>query len=221
MVLRGWKRFVFSVERATKRGGYLRALALPLVIFFVGLEANFYAISFATEHMSNSVTDIILSNTPVFDVDYLFVYGTFFMIGATVLIAFWKPQTVPFVFAAIGIFLLIRSVFVSLTHIAPFEPHISDEFGRTINRLFFGGDRFFSGHTGLPFLGALVFWKYARIRFFYLLLSAFFAVVVFMGHLHYSIDVLSAYFITYTIYHITVYLFPREFARFHHVHKSE
>lgn len=213
MALGAWKRDLFKVENEGR--GFLRSLALPLVIFFVGLEANFYSINFATEHVSNSVTDIVLSNTPLFNVDYLFVYGTFFMILATVLILFWKPQTLPFTLAAIGIFLLIRSIFVSLTHIAPFEPHISDEFGRTINRLFFGGDRFFSGHTGLPFLGALVFWKYPKIRMFYLLLSAFFATVVLLGHLHYSIDVLSAYFITYTIYHIVIYLFPKEFHRFH------
>lgn len=71
----------------------------------------------------------------------------------------------------------------------------------------FGGDLFFSGHTGLPFLVALIFWSSPRIRYFFLALSMFFAVTVLLMHLYSSIDVASAYFITYTIFSIAKHIF--------------
>ena len=120
----------------------------------------------------------------------------------------------PFVFYGLALFYGIRSGFTSLTHIAPFYPHISDDFGATINKAFFGGDRFFSAHTGMPFMGALAFWREKPARYFFLAASLYFAVIVLLGHLHYSIDVLSAFFITYAIYHIAIWLFPTEYARF-------
>ena len=78
----------------------------------------------------------------------------------------------------------------------------------------FSGDLFFSGHTGLPFLMALIFWSSPRIRCFFLALSVFFAVTVLLGHLHYSIDVASAYLITYSIFCIARQTFPNDWQRF-------
>ena len=37
----------------------------------------------------------------------------------------------------------------------------------------------------------------------------FFGVVVLLGHLHYTIDVASAFFITYSIYHIAEWAFGK------------
>ena len=74
----------------------------------------------------------------------------------------------------------------------------------------FGGDLFFSGHTGLPFLMALIFWDNKYLRWIFILTSVMFATVVLLAHLHYSIDVLSAFFITYTIFHIALFLFKKD-----------
>ena len=73
-----------------------------------------------------------------------------------------------------------------------------------------GGDYFFSGHTGLPFLLTLLFWDNVFLRVLFFVSSIFFGVVVLLGHLHYSIDVLSAFFITYTIYHLSEAFFPKD-----------
>jgi membrane-associated phospholipid phosphatase len=81
--------------------------------------------------------------------------------------------------------------------------------------IFTGNDLFFSGHTGLPFLLALMFWKHdPTSRTIFLGFSILFATVVLMGHIHYSIDVLSAFFITYGIFHICKFLFKKEWELF-------
>lgn len=205
-----WRRYASHLSRPE----FYRSIVPATIVFILGLIANTFSIIFATEHASSPVTDLILSNTPKLNVDLLFVYGTFFGVIVAVLLCFAHPKRLPYALYTTALFYIIRSAFVTLTHIAPFEPQISDEFGQTINRMFFGADLFFSAHTGLPFLGALVFWHERKIRYFFLGLSVFFATIVLLGHLHYSIDVAAAYFITYTIFKISERLFPKERALF-------
>ena len=191
-----------------------RISLLYSVLAFIGAYViNTYAIAFATEHAGGGVPDLILSNIPTFDVDALFVYGTFVVVAVTAIIVLWHPKRTPFALYALALFLLIRSGFTSLTHIGPFGP-IPNDFGATITHSFFGADFFFSGHTGMPFLGALAFWRERHIRYFYLAASVSFAVIVLLGHLHYSIDVFAAFFITYTIFDLAKWLFPKEWETF-------
>lgn len=72
-------------------------------------------------------------------------------------------------------------------------------------------DLFFSGHTGLPFLFALIFWKYKIPRYVFTVSSGIAGVAVLLSHVHYTIDVLGAYFITYTIYVISKKIFKKEY----------
>jgi membrane-associated phospholipid phosphatase len=74
-----------------------------------------------------------------------------------------------------------------------------------------GNDMFFSSHTGLPFLMSLIFWGNYRLRIFFILASMILAASVLLGHLHYSIDVFAAYFITYTIFHIAQKFFKQDY----------
>jgi len=78
---------------------------------------------------------------------------------------------------------------------------------------FTGDDLFFSGHVGLTYLMALLLWDTPRLRYIYLAISIMFAAVVLLGHLHYSIDVFAAYFITYSIYILSTRLFKRDYER--------
>ena len=77
-----------------------------------------------------------------------------------------------------AVFLLVRSVFVALTLIAP-SPIDPQKPAPFFNSIFYGGDLFFSGHTGLPFMAALAFWHIPQWRTFYLALTAFFGSIVF------------------------------------------
>jgi membrane-associated phospholipid phosphatase len=66
----------------------------------------------------------------------------------------------------------------------------------------------------MPVLAALIFWEYAAWRTAFLAFSVVFAVVVLLGHIHYSIDVASAYFITFTIFVIAKTIFAKDWAMF-------
>ncbi len=212
-----WKRYT---ECWADR--YLRySIPVSAVFFFASLWVNTLAIQFATEHAGNPVSDIILSNTAPVEVDGLFVYGTMFVILLSTLIIAFHPKRIPFTFYTLTLFILIRAVFTSLTHTGPFEETYASDFGHTINRAFFGADHFFSGHTGMPFLAALAFWHIPWIRNIFLAASFYFAVVVLLGHLHYTIDVAAAFFITYAIYDIAVWLFPKEHKLFQSDIKKE
>jgi hypothetical protein len=206
-----WKRRCRSVWTEP---GFARNVFLSIVLFGAGWLANYYAILFSTERASNAVTDIVLSNIPVFEVDGFFVYGTVVFAAITAVLFIAHPKRIPFGLKALGLFWIIRSGFTVLTHLAPFEPYIVSDFSPRVNDLFFGADLFFSAHTGMPFLGALSFWAEKELRYLFLLGSVYFAIVVLLGHLHYSIDVASAFFITYGIFHIAQWLFPADWALF-------
>lgn len=172
------------------------------------------AIDFANDVATNPVGDIILSNTPVFNVGWMFVYGMFLMVAFITVLCLLYPKRIAFTLHALTLFVLIRSVFVSLTHVGPFITQAANTFGPGITAQFFGADHFFSGHAGSPFLMALMYWHNRTLRYIFLVWSAFFSVIVLLGHLHYTIDVLAAFFITYGIYHLALWLFPKERALF-------
>jgi hypothetical protein len=209
-----YRLLIVRYKEYMSRQEFIASCVWALVLFGASFYINEVAIRFATERAGAPVTDIILSNTKALPVDNLFVWGTFLLLVMAFGLSFAHPKRIPFMFKTAALFYLVRSIFVSLTHFGPFAPHLADDFGASINRAFFGGDLFFSGHTGLPFLIALGFWHDKLWRYIFLGTSLFFAVIVLLGHIHYTIDVLSAFFITYGIYHIALWLFPRDHTLF-------
>ncbi|MEK7117115.1 MAG: phosphatase PAP2-related protein [Patescibacteria group bacterium] len=188
---------------------FLTSFLMSIIFLAASIVINFYAGTYATESISNSVTDIILSNTRAYDLDGVFVYGSIIFFFFIVFVCAMRPHQMPFAVKSIALFIIIRSIFITLTHIGPFPSQIYID-SNILNKLTFGGDLFFSGHTGLPFLLALVFWKDKIIRYIFILFSLTFAVVVLLSHMHYTIDVLSAFFITYTIFHIAEFAFSKD-----------
>ena len=146
------------------------------------------------------------------NVDGLFVYGAIALIVFVGILCVTHPKRIPLTLYSLALFYFIRGGFVSLTHIGPFPEHTPIHFTTNIgiyfSKMFFGDDLFFSGHTGAPFLMALVYWRQKFLRYVFLAWSAFFAIVVLLGHIHYSIDVAAAFFITYSIFQLVVYFFP-------------
>jgi hypothetical protein len=189
-----------------------------VILLGISLVTQFFINGYVTRSSSFSVTDIILSNTRVYDVGGIFVWGSVILFLFGLFVCLKNINYAPFVMKSIALFTLIRSVFISLTHISPFPTHtiINSSFFNlaVFNGIFTGNDLFFSGHTGIPFLLALIFWKNKTLRIIFLSFSVMFAVVVLLGHLHYSIDVLSAFFITYSIFHLCQVFFKKDWKFF-------
>ncbi len=192
---------------------YVRSLCEGTAFLAASTIAIFAAVTYATVHASNYVTDLVLSRVGPLNVRFLFIYGTFTAFAITAIVLAWRPNRLPFALKATALFLLVRAVFVALTHMAPspIDPQLPAPF---FNSIFYGSDLFFSGHTGLPFLVALAFWRVATLRTFYLALTAFFGSIVLLGHYHYSIDVVAALFITHGVFQISCWLFGRDYAFF-------
>jgi hypothetical protein len=67
-------------------------------------------------------------------------------------------------------------------------------------RLYLTKDLFFSGHTATTFLLLLYVWKFPALRRVMLVAHVLTVVSVFLAHLHYTIDVIGAWAITYAIF---------------------
>jgi len=196
-----------------------------VVILGASLATQFFMNDYITRSMSEPVTDIVLSNTRVYDVGAIFIWGSVALFFIALFICLKNINYAPFLMKSIGIFTFIRSIFLSLTHISPFPTraviHSAFFNKEAFNGIFTGNDLFFSGHTGIPFLLALIFWENKTLRVIFLGFSVLFAIVVLLGHLHYSIDVLSAFFITYSIFHICQVFFKKDWVLFNSKQKNE
>ena len=194
---------------------YIVSVGLSFLFLAGSAFINFFASIYATDRISNPVADIVLSNIPVYDVDGIFIYGPLVLIAVIVWLCLSQPKYLPFICKSLALFIVIRSGFVSLTHIAPFPTRIGISPSNIVSFFTSGNDLFFSGHTGIPFLMALIFWRDPFWRYFFIILSVFFGIIVLMGHLHYSIDVASAFFITYSVFHIAARIFSRDLRVFY------
>lgn len=199
-----------SYRKYFTRKDFLISASTGVFFLCASLFINYYAGMYATDRVSNPVTDIVLSNTRAHDLDGVFIYGSILFWVFIGILCLLKPQRIPFVFKSIALFTVIRSIFISLTHIGPFPTQIVIDQTSIVSRFSFGGDLFFSGHTGLPFLMALLFWEEKALRYSMIVTSVIFGAVVLGAHLHYSIDVLAAFFITYTIFHIAEIVFRKD-----------
>lgn len=186
------------------------------IIFLLGsLVVNYFANQYAYIKISNSVTDILLDNLPVVRMDDAFVAGTIIFLVFVVFLLVAQPQKISFVLKTIAFFVITRSLFITMTHLGP-SPLNTLTAPSEIGRVFTSGaDLFFSGHTGLPFLFSLMYWYNKWLRWLFIVVSVVAAAGVLLGHIHYSIDIASAYFITYGIYIIAAeHLFKKDFEIF-------
>lgn len=195
------------------------SVLLGIALLASGLFLNYVANNYAIEASSNAVSDILLDNLPVVNTEIIFVEGSLAFIAFVLAVILHEPRRIPFVLESTAVFVIIRSVFVTLTHLGPFPQRIVIHSTSEIFKIFVysnGADLFFSGHTGLPFLFALMFWRKYILRMAFLLSSVVAAASVILGHVHYSIDVLAAFFITYAIYRMNKFIFKKDYQVFVH-----
>lgn len=210
-------RRIFSGHRNFWTREHRRSLYLGLLLLIVAL-----ALHVQTGHYTARVTahapfvgDIILDNIPAVNLDFIVVQGAvlFWVLVLALLLA--RPRYLLFGIKAVALFIIARSFFVTLTHVGVYPTQVpvdGDEIGSRLYDLFtFQGNFFFSGHTGLPFLMMLIFWNDKPWRWFFLAATVVFGASVLLAHVHYSIDVMSAPFITYGIFKIGEKLFRHDF----------
>ncbi len=190
---------------------FLGAVAFGLVLLAASLIINNLANSYTVSHVSNSVTDILLDNLPTVNVDFIFSDGAMIFLFIVAFILLYEPRRIPFALKAIALFIFIRSLFLVLTHIAPPLHGSPIDVDSLINKFSYGDDLFFSEHTGLPFMLALVFWREKYLRYFFIVATVIGASAVLLGHLHYSIDVFSAFFISFGIFNIAKVFFGKDY----------
>ena len=106
---------------AFREPGFIASAAAGGAALGAALCVNFWAIAQATARAGAGVQDIILSNIPVFDLDGVFVYGTFVVAAVSASIIFSRPKRIPFALKAVALFIVIRSLFTLMTHLGPPE----------------------------------------------------------------------------------------------------
>ena len=174
-------------------------ILLAILFLAIGILATIISSNYVDGINTISVTDLFLEILPVVDLSFLFVWGIIIIVFIFIGYSLYKPKKFHYILGMLSLFMLIRSMFIILTHLkapAGAIPVASQGF---LHILTYSNDLFFSGHVGLPFLGFLIF-KEKGIKYFMLILSIILAITVLLMHVHYSIDVASAYFITFGIY---------------------
>lgn len=208
------KEFLNKHKLFWTRRHFLTGVLVGFLLLAGSLVATYYANLYTTAHASNYVTDILLDNLPVVNVDFIFNEGAWIFVALVAIVLLYEPTRIPFILKSVALFTFIRSIFMVLTHLAPPLNQSYIDTTDILHRISSGNDLFFSAHAGAPFLLALIFWDSKYLRYFFLVSSAIGGVSVILGHLHYSIDVLSALFISFGIFHIAKYVFRSDFESF-------
>ena len=188
------------------------AVILSILALLIQKYADIYV-----SHLNGAyVGDLILDHIPTIDLDIFIVQGALFLSFISILVLILKPRYILFTIKSVAMFIIIRSFFISLTHLGV-DPHQlvldSTNIGYKLYNYLFNtsGDFFFSGHTGLPFLMYLIFWHEKPWRDFFLGVSIIFGISVLFAHIHYSIDVFAAPFMVYGIFTISRKIFLKDY----------
>jgi hypothetical protein len=192
------------------------ALSVLLGFFLLAtsLTVNYFANLYAIKKAGNSVGDILLNILPVVNTNIIFFEGAIIFLILLFVLMVYEPKGIPFVVKSIALFVVIRSCFIVLTHFGPDPTRAPFDDNAFLAIFTSSSDLFFSGHTGLPYLLALIFWQQKNLRLVFLFASVVAAASVLLAHYHYTIDVASAFFITFGIFHIARWLFKKDYNLF-------
>lgn len=186
-----------------------RLIFTSLVFLIVAIAINFISGDYVSEVKGAEVPDLILDHTPSINLNIIFVYGNVLVIAALFIYPLlFRVKELHNVISQFSLLVLVRALFISFTHLSTPTVAILPHYPWPLSLMDFKNDLFFSGHTAGPFLGFLLF-KNSKVGYFFLAASIVMAVTVLLMHIHYSIDVLSAFFITYGTFKIGKWLFKK------------
>ena len=191
-----------------------RSLWEGLFIFALALIFQFYASAYVNRVSSNSVSDFFLNILPVINLNWFIIEGAFIAIFFSMALILAKPKYLIFTIKAVAIFIATRAIFIAATHIGIYPGQVNPDaafFDKLYTGLGLEAGFFFSGHTGLPLLMGVIFWDEKLWRYVYMILAALFGIAVLFAHVHYTIDVLAAPYMTYGTFKIAQYFFAEDY----------
>jgi hypothetical protein len=194
---------------------HIRSLVNGLILLALATIFQYYASAYVNRVPSNSVADLFLSILPVLNLNFIIVEGALCAIALSLILILAKPEYLLFTIKAAAIFIATRAVFISVTHIGIYPGQVGPDPTGFFDHIYTGlgleAGFFFSGHTGLPLLMALIMWDEKFWRYLYIVLSIVFGIAVLFAHVHYSIDVLAAPYMSYGIFKMSQYFFAEDY----------
>jgi len=179
---------------------YKRLIALSLAFVGVGLVFDYVCGMYVHTMKGVKVPDLLLDLFPPVDLSFLFIYGyVSLIVGMFIYPILFRVRMLHVVAIQFSLLLTIRSLFMIFTHLETPAGAITVNYPWFFRGLYFENDMFFSGHTAMTFLGFYVFRRY-WVRYLFLVGSIVMGIVVLAMHVHYSVDVLAAFFMTYGSY---------------------
>lgn len=210
-------RHIFKVlyqrhKKAYERKWFFLSLIMGFALWELSIRFMFIAGDYAESvPFTPSVHDLFLDNIPTIDMNWISTYGIEWAIKFTYLYTlFALPSYLPFVLKAFAMFKVFRGFFITILHLGPPFGMIPDGFDNVMASHYLTKDLFFSGHTGYIFLSAFIFWNNKPMRFFFLIFALFIGSTTLFMHDHYTLDVLGALPITFTVYMISKELFKSD-----------
>lgn len=191
-----------------------RSLYVAFFILALSLIFQYYAGAYSAHVATQYVGDLLLDHLPIVNLNIIIVEGALWAIFLSTLLILAKPKYIIFSLKAVAVFLALRAVFVAVTHLGIYPGQIvpgPGPFDSLYVALGLQTGYFFSAHTGLPLLMAMIFWEEKVWRFTFLAVSGVFGISVLLAHVHYSIDVLAAPLMTYSIFKFAEYMFKEDF----------
>jgi len=178
---------------------YKYLILMSLIIVVISAFVDYFSGIYVSKAKVAYVPDLILDHIGPFDVSFFYIYGYLTLCFTLFLYPLlFHIRTLHVVISQFSFLVMLRALFILFTHLQTPPDAIPLTFPWIFKTLSFQNDMFFSGHTAIPFLGFFLF--KGKIRYFFFFGSIFMGIVVLLTHGHYSIDVFSAFFITYCCY---------------------
>ena len=205
------KKYIDQHKKVWSNKQFVYSVLFAIFLILLSAIVNQFAGKYSDKMKSNNVTDAILDNIPTVNMSFVFVEGFILLHVFMAFLAFLYPRHIPFMLKCVAMIVLTRSVFVTLTHLNVYSGHLPPETPLILQPLYFKGDLFFSGHTAVPFILAIVFWSKRFIRYILLGATVLLASSTLLMKLHYSIDVFAALFIAHSLFIICRKIFKKDY----------
>jgi hypothetical protein len=164
-----------------------------------------YFLTYIQKRPGKQLSDSFLEILPSYDLSIPIFTAMYTLIGVVIYYSWTNSWSFLRFLSAYVLVFFMRVLFI---YFIPLEPpigmvYLDDPF---IDYMYKGEkvtkDLFFSGHTSTVFLIFLVF-RHGGVKWFSLIVSISVGIMLLIQHIHYTIDVVAAFFFTYIAYKLS------------------